>query len=719
MSLRVLIVDDEPVQREALRSYLLRARALAAFALQIDEAADGAAGLACFRASPFDVVIVDLLLPKLDGAALCRALRREPKGADAVVLAISGVYRDAPTSRRLWDDAQVELLSKPLDFDRFAGRLLALLGRRKESDPEGARRWLRPSAQAEALPAPGPAAGEPLAMVAAPTPLPTAADPTLPAARAEPAPAPVAQSVLVSRSPAAGRATAIVLGRAWSGELGAVELSAVLVTAAEQRATGVLTLARGKLRKVIYLEAGRAIYVDSNLRHEALGAYLVESGLLTEAQLEQGLRVARHEKSRLGEALVKLGAIDTAALDRALAAQVQVKLAGALRWDAGQISFAPGASALAGIPRYPVEPVPWVLAALERLLSVEEAGGQVEALADDTIQLTESGHAQVGALVAAYGKPVVDVASGQRPLRHFLEAVGDRERWVVRVAALLRSGLVEPREAPTAAPETTMLTQAAAAEAAPETALGEAVVPAAVMPAAVMPAAVMPAAVVPAAAVPAAGAPRALAIVEAPPVIPDALGAELLYREALTALSAGDAGRAVATLRRAVLADPSQPDYHALLGWALFVDAGADGAAAAQAAEALAQAFALHPAAVLAHELAARVADCLGDRRRAAEHLAIALKHAPLRLDLLSRAREVLTALGDFAALERLYRKVLGAVREGSGIDVVGLWVELAFIYRDGLGRVDNARVALGVAERLAADDPRVHQARRVFGPGS
>lgn len=683
MSLRVLIVEDDADQREVLRTCLRRARALAAFKLQIDEAVDGAAGLECFRAAPFDVVIVDLLLPKLDGVALCKALRAEPRGGEAVLLAISGAFRDAHVSRRLWDESRVELLTKPLDLERFAGRLLALLGRRKESDPEGARRWLQ--------------AGEPRAAVVAPVSTPS---PPPVATAAAPAPAVAASPAPALRSRGVPAPAAIALGRAWHGELGPVALAAVLVAAAEQRATGVLTLGRAKLRKIVYLEAGRPVYVDSNLRHETLGAYLVESGAITEEQLEGALRVARRDKCRLGEALLAQRVIDSAALERALAAQVQVKLAGALRWDDGQASFAPGASALQGIPRYPVETVSWVLAALERLLSADEAGSQLEAFGDSTIRLTSTGRSQVAAIVSAYGKPVVEVASSQRPLRLLLEVVGDRQRWVVRLVALLQSGLVERVDAPAAvgpspaeAPVEATVVEAAPAAQASAPAPASALAPA-----------------------PAPAEPVALA---APPAIPDALGAELLYREARAALGAGDAEAAVATLRGAVAGDPTQPDYHALLGWALFVRAGATREAAAQAAAPLAQAFALHPGSVLSHELTARIAGRLGDHRRAAEHLTAALKQAPLRLDLLGRARETLTALGDFGALERLYRTVLGAVQQGSGLDAVGLWVELALLYRDGLGRPDQARVALGVAERLAADDPRVIAARRALADAS
>lgn len=691
MSLRVLIVEDDADQRQALRACLRRSRALADYKLRIEEAADGVMGLERFRARPVDVVIVDLLLPKLDGLALCNALRAEAGGAEAVVVAISGAYRDARVARRLWEESRVELLTKPLDLQRFGERLRTLLDRRQEGDPAGAERWLRPSGPAAEVKAPAPGAGP--AVVAAP-PEPQGPTPALTPSAAAPGPPPALLAQDPRASTPARAPMSIALGRPWQGELGTVPLAAWLVAAAEQRATGVLTLARAKLRKVVYLETGSPVYVDSNLRHEALGSYLVETGVIDEAQLEQALRAAKRDKCRLGEALVAQRALEAEALKQALAAQVQVKLAGALRWDEGQLSFAPGAGALVGIPRYPIDTVPWLLAALDRLLVAGEVGARIEALADGALRLTAAGRARSAAIGVAYGQPALELLLTERPLRLLLEAASDRDRWLVRLAALLRCGLVEPAGAPAARAAAALPASAAVATPAPT----PAAVPA-----------------VPRVGVP-AGVEAPATGVQAPVIIPDALGAELLYRQAVAALEAGDTEGALSRLHGAVAGDPSQPDYHALLGWVLFLRAGGDRAAAERAVEPLARAFTLHPDAVLAHELAARIAERMGDRRRAAEHLAAALKQAPQRTDLLRAARPVLGALGDFAALERLYRLVLGAARGASGIDLVGLWLELATLYSDRLGRPDHALVALGVAEGLAGADPRVREARRALG---
>ncbi len=68
-SRRVLVVEDDPAIREILRLHL----ELAGFAL--DEAADGRQALDRIRTTAFALVLLDVMLPGLDGVSLCRALR--------------------------------------------------------------------------------------------------------------------------------------------------------------------------------------------------------------------------------------------------------------------------------------------------------------------------------------------------------------------------------------------------------------------------------------------------------------------------------------------------------------------------------------------------------------------------------------------------------------------------------------------------------------------
>ena len=66
---RVLVVEDDASIRELLRLHL----DLAGFT--IDEAGEGRSALERARATPFDFVLLDVMLPGLDGVSVCRAIR--------------------------------------------------------------------------------------------------------------------------------------------------------------------------------------------------------------------------------------------------------------------------------------------------------------------------------------------------------------------------------------------------------------------------------------------------------------------------------------------------------------------------------------------------------------------------------------------------------------------------------------------------------------------
>ncbi len=94
----VLIVDDEPESRSRLRA-LLQEQGHA-----VSEASNGLDALEVARRQPPDLVISDILMPQMDGFALCRAYRADPALAQAPFVFYTGTYtsaKDAATARRL------------------------------------------------------------------------------------------------------------------------------------------------------------------------------------------------------------------------------------------------------------------------------------------------------------------------------------------------------------------------------------------------------------------------------------------------------------------------------------------------------------------------------------------------------------------------------------------------------------------------------------------
>lgn len=68
---RVLVIEDEADIQELLENFLLDA------GYQVVSAYDGVEGIAAFRSSSFDLVLLDLMLPKIDGYGVCEVIRRE------------------------------------------------------------------------------------------------------------------------------------------------------------------------------------------------------------------------------------------------------------------------------------------------------------------------------------------------------------------------------------------------------------------------------------------------------------------------------------------------------------------------------------------------------------------------------------------------------------------------------------------------------------------
>src|SRR6266480_2250710 len=125
MSVRVLVADDERAVRESLR------RALVLEGYEVELASGGREALDSVGSGRADVVVLDLLMPDIDGLEVCRRLRG---GGDRVpVLMLTA--RDAISDRVEGLEAGADdYLVKPFDLDELIARLRALLRRTLGTD---------------------------------------------------------------------------------------------------------------------------------------------------------------------------------------------------------------------------------------------------------------------------------------------------------------------------------------------------------------------------------------------------------------------------------------------------------------------------------------------------------------------------------------------------------------------------------------------------------
>ncbi len=109
MSKRVLVVDDHPPTRQLIRS-ILEAEKTETY--QVVEAANGTECLlAADTKGPFDLVLLDIRLPDMDGFQVCRALRHVDKQVPIVFVTAQGELGDFKTGREAGGDSY---LVKPI-----------------------------------------------------------------------------------------------------------------------------------------------------------------------------------------------------------------------------------------------------------------------------------------------------------------------------------------------------------------------------------------------------------------------------------------------------------------------------------------------------------------------------------------------------------------------------------------------------------------------------
>jgi DNA-binding response OmpR family regulator len=118
--MRLLVVEDDLQLGPALKARLESQHHA------VDLLADGADGLAAALAVPYDLLIVDVLLPGLDGFALCRALRAQHVATPLLLLTALGEVEQRITGL---DAGADDYLGKPFAFGELDARVRALLRR--------------------------------------------------------------------------------------------------------------------------------------------------------------------------------------------------------------------------------------------------------------------------------------------------------------------------------------------------------------------------------------------------------------------------------------------------------------------------------------------------------------------------------------------------------------------------------------------------------------
>ena len=285
---KILVIEDDAAVAELLQDVLT------AEGWEVLHETDGEWGLRTLRSKPIDLVILDVLLPKVQGFELLARIRAEEGGATLPIVMISGIFRRAHHREELVGRFKVlDLLDKPLELDRLRGLVRQALRAPAAAPRSRPGASLLPEPQLTELPQP---------------------------------------SDVRSDFPA-------------KGELAELPFARLLGLAFSTRATGALLLRKGTVKKIVYFREGIPIYAKSNLLSECLGRVMVAERLITAQECERSLERKKEEPNkRQGEILMEMGSISHHNLEYALELQLQNKLFDLFSWLEGAFQFSERAS---------------------------------------------------------------------------------------------------------------------------------------------------------------------------------------------------------------------------------------------------------------------------------------------------------------------------------------------------------------------------------------
>ena len=124
--MRALVVEDDPRMAALIR------RGLSEQGLTVDVAGNGEDAVGMARSSSYDAIVLDVILPGIDGFETCRQLRREEIWSPVLMLTARGALEDRVAGL---DGGADDYLTKPFSFAELLARLRALVRRGQSERP--------------------------------------------------------------------------------------------------------------------------------------------------------------------------------------------------------------------------------------------------------------------------------------------------------------------------------------------------------------------------------------------------------------------------------------------------------------------------------------------------------------------------------------------------------------------------------------------------------
>jgi DNA-binding response OmpR family regulator len=341
---RVLVIDDSPTITKVVQLVLTKA------GFAVHTAPDGEAGLAAVRADRPAVILLDFVMPRMNGYQFCRELNADPKLRDIPVVLMSA-KGDQVGERFVKVMGIVDYITKPFSPEAITAVVQHTLSKYgAAARPDDANPSLvtgedlaatddadRAQARSTALAQLGAAIAEAITdAIALADPAAPALTETVRGALDEPALLRLLGTIDLGLFGDAAPGL--------RGDLRVVPLAEVLQLLDLQEQSGVLTVERSGARVDIYFRRGR---VDQAVAHGVpeeflLGRFVLDAEVLPRHEFEAFLELRPAAPKLIGQQLVKLGHLSEAELKTCLARQSSELIYEILRWRHGRFRFAAG-----------------------------------------------------------------------------------------------------------------------------------------------------------------------------------------------------------------------------------------------------------------------------------------------------------------------------------------------------------------------------------------
>lgn len=394
MSKTILVIEDDRAVAQMLRDVLEDK------GHRVLVETDGEWGLRTFEHKPVDLVVLDVLVPKLVGFDLVDRLRKSEKGRHVGIIVLSGVYRASVHRAKMIEKyGIVDYFDKPVDLDRFLHAVREVF---RQSQVTGD---IKPPPLLT-IPPDVRAIDESEALVGA-----AAEQPRLPSTR---------------------------------GSIENIPFARLLGDFYAARASGALMLRRSAMKKIVYLKEGIPVYVKSNLVSECLGRVMVRDRLISEKECEQSVERLKREKRKQGQILIEMGAISQHNLDYGLERQMEIKLHDLFSWLEGKYLFTEAREHEGPEVALSMAPTEMIHDGVRRTMSADRVYRDLSRIESMLLAPSDDPTFRYQAIqLEPRAEKVLDAIDGSRTLREVLDLADfDRDDAAMLIYALTATGLV-------------------------------------------------------------------------------------------------------------------------------------------------------------------------------------------------------------------------------------------------------------------------------------